>query len=100
MGRCQLSLHGGFRSGRAYYLGEISDEVSFDFIHRENDFDDFRRERLIYHMMSTEGPRICKGDLNGDGLEDLFVGGAKDQAGALLYRRPAVPLIGFQRAAL
>jgi enediyne biosynthesis protein E4 len=65
---------------------EITGEVPVEFTHRENDFDDFRRERLIYQMLSTEGPRSCKGDVNGDGLEDLYVGGAKDQAGALLLQ--------------
>lgn len=34
-------------------------------------------------MLSTQGPRMAKGDINGDGLEDLYICGAKDQAGAL-----------------
>lgn len=54
-----------------------------DFIHKENVFVDFDRDALIYHMMSTEGPRMSKGDINGDGREDFFIGGAKDQPGAL-----------------
>ena len=54
-----------------------------DFVHKENEFVDFDRDHLIYHMISTEGPRMSKGDCNGDGLEDFFIGGAKDQAGGL-----------------
>jgi enediyne biosynthesis protein E4 len=65
---------------------EITDEIRVDFVHRENDYDDFRRERLIYQMLSTEGPRTCSGDVNGDGLMDLFVGGARGQAGGLLLQ--------------
>ena len=59
------------------------DEGAVDFIHKENDFVDFDRDHLIYHMLSTEGPRMSKGDINRDGLEDFYVGGAKDQPGAL-----------------
>ena len=54
-----------------------------DFVHKENEFSDFDRDKLIFHMLSTEGPRMCKGDVNKDGLEDFYICGAKDQAGAL-----------------
>ena len=66
------------------YFQDISTESRISFIHQENEFNDFSRDRLIYHMMSTEGPRICKGDVNNDGLDDLYVGGAKGQPGTLL----------------
>src|SRR5688572_24207884 len=42
-----------------------------DFIHKENGFVDFDRDRLIFQMLSTQGPRIAKGDVNKDGLEDI-----------------------------
>ncbi|MBC7829479.1 MAG: VCBS repeat-containing protein [Chitinophagaceae bacterium] len=59
-----------------------------DFSHIENRYIDFDREKLIFHMMSTSGPPMAKADLNSDGLEDLFIGGAKDQASALYLQRP------------
>lgn len=57
------------------------------FTHIENEFDHFDKERLIYHMLSAEGPAFCKGDFNGDGKEDFFIGGARDQSGAIFLRQ-------------
>jgi enediyne biosynthesis protein E4 len=54
--------------------------------HIENDFVDFDRDRLTYHMLSTEGPRVSKGDVNGDGLDDFFIGGAKNSPGAMFIQ--------------
>lgn len=54
-----------------------------DFVHRENDFVDFNRERLLFHMRSNEGPCLCTGDFNNDGREDFYIGGARGQAGRL-----------------
>jgi hypothetical protein len=57
-----------------------------DFTHEENPAVDFDRDRLTYHMFSTEGPAFAKADLNGDGLEDLFFGGAKGFAGKVYFQ--------------
>lgn len=54
--------------------------------HEESDFVDFDRDRLLFNMISSEGPCLCTGDVNNDGLTDFFVGGAKGQAGALFVR--------------
>jgi hypothetical protein len=47
------------------------------YTHEENTYVDFNRERLIYHMMSSQGPKVAHGDINGDGLQDIVVPGAK-----------------------
>ena len=62
---------------------ESLDNYGINFIHKENQFVDFDRDKLIFHMLSTQGPRIARGDINKDGLEDIYVCGAKDQPGAL-----------------
>jgi enediyne biosynthesis protein E4 len=65
---------------------DLTDSIKIDYKHQENSFVEFHREGLIPHMASTEGPTIAVGDVNGDGLEDLYVGGAKHQPGALILQ--------------
>jgi enediyne biosynthesis protein E4 len=59
-----------------------------EFQHRENEFEDFHRERLLPHRLSRLGPALAVADVNGNGLEDFFIGGAKGQAGALFIQNP------------
>lgn len=51
-----------------------------DYLHKENSYIDFNRERVVYHMISTRGPVVAKGDVNGDGLDDLVIPGPKGAA--------------------
>ncbi len=74
-------------SARPPVFTDVTAAVSLDFVHRENAFADFERERLIPKLMSTEGPFLAVADVNGDGLDDFFIGGAKEQPSALYVQR-------------
>ncbi len=68
-------------------LTDVTDKTALDFKHHENDFVDFDREPLMPKLVSTEGPFIAVGDVNGDGLDDIFIGGAKGQASRLFIQQ-------------
>jgi hypothetical protein len=61
------------------------------FVHVENEYVDFDKDHLLFNMNSNEGPCLCKGDIDGDGRDDFYVGGSKNQAGELyVQKKPGV----------
>ncbi len=60
-----------------------SEEIGITYQHNENKFNDYTKQILLPYSQSHNGPFISKGDVNSDGLEDFFVGGAANQSGEL-----------------
>ena len=56
-------------------------------IHEENQFNEFDRDRLLYHMVSTEGPAFASADLNNDGLDDFYLGGSLGHPGKIYMQK-------------
>ena len=74
---------------QAAVFTDITATVNIPFTHRENEFNDFNIQSLIPHKISTQGPKISVADVNGDGLDDFFVCGAKGQPGCLMVQTRA-----------
>ncbi|HMQ00710.1 MAG TPA: VCBS repeat-containing protein, partial [Cyclobacteriaceae bacterium] len=79
---------------------DVTADGLIKFKHTENSFVDFDRDRLTYHMLSTQGPPLAVGDINGDGLEDVYVGGAKGQAGQLFIQNKNGKFAPWKSAAI
>ncbi|WP_420146669.1 VCBS repeat-containing protein [Spirosoma sp.] len=60
---------------------------TLDFEHKQLPLNDFSRQILLPHMYSYAGPRMAKGDVNKDGLDDFYIGGGKGQAGELFIQQ-------------
>ena len=61
------------------FLNMKDEELGINFMHIENKSYDFFQNELQQRVFTNEGPAMATGDINGDGLEDLIIGGAKDQ---------------------
>ncbi len=66
---------------------ELDNAIKIDWKHKENySYIDFNRQWLIPHEYSTKGPAVAVADVNGDGLEDIFLGGAKTQPSVIFMQ--------------
>ena len=61
--------------------------------HQENNYVDFYNERMLPRIFSREGPKAATADVNGDGLTDIYIGGAEGQTGQLYLQTKAASFI-------
>ncbi len=71
--------------GTKTFFTEVSPKDSI--IHVENDFNDFKVQPLLPKAYSTQGPAVAYGDVDGDGIKDIFVGGSKGYAGKIFRQK-------------
>ena len=69
-------------------FADVTAAFGLEHQHKENPFDDHQRELLLPHKMSTFGPALATGDINEDGLDDFYVGGAMGFEGAVYAQDP------------
>jgi len=71
---------------KSFLFTDITKPYGISHKHIENAFDDYKKEVLLPHKMSTFGPALAVGDVNKDSLDDFFVGGAMGYEGALYFQ--------------
>lgn len=65
---------------------DVTDELNVSYTHTENEFNDFASEPLLPYKLSQFGPGLAAGDITGNGLDDIFIGGAFGENGNILFQ--------------
>lgn len=65
---------------------ETTDTLKLNYVHKENSFVDFKVQPLLPHMHSKNGPKMAVGDINGDQLDDFYIGGSAGNPGSFFVQ--------------
>jgi len=80
-------------------LRDITDSLKINLVHQEPEYIDFNLQKLLPHKLSQYAPAVSAGDVNGDGLDDLFIGGSRTKKGVFLIQTAAGGFVQEDRLA-
>jgi len=84
------------KAPQSVQLLDVTDSMRMNYVHQENEFIDFNVQKLLPHKFSQYAPGVAVGDVNGDGYDDVYVGGSVQRKGVFFLQNST----GFQRADL
>jgi hypothetical protein len=68
------------------FFKEITSSIGPEFIHKGNNYNDYKDQVLLPHIMSDQGPVIIVGDINNDQLDDFYIGNASKSPGSMFIQ--------------
>ncbi len=89
-----------FSKNRTAVMENITSISNLNFKHYENPFVEFDREPLMPFMVSREGPASVTGDVNGDGLDDIYIGSSKNEKSVIFIQTAGNKFIKVPQPAL
>jgi FG-GAP-like repeat len=66
---------------------EVTDSLGMQYMHKERDYIDFNIQKLLPHKLSDYGPALAVGDVDGNGLEDMVIGGSPNHSARILLQQ-------------
>ncbi len=77
----------GKQAAKKTLFTDVTKESGVNYAHEEIDFVDFNIQKLLPHKFSEYGPSLSKGDIDGNGLEDIIIGGSANYSATILLQQ-------------